>query len=53
MMGLIRKASGILVVETLVNFVLPYVIYIKAEAGISHAHALMARSAPARPARTT
>jgi hypothetical protein len=44
--GLIRKISGTLVLEILVNFVLPYVIYIKAEAGIGQAHALMAASLP-------
>ena len=45
-MGLTRKASGNLVLEILVNFVLPYVIYVKAEAGLGQAHALMAASLP-------
>jgi uncharacterized membrane protein len=45
-MGLTRKASGNLVFEILVNFVLPYVIYVKAEAGLGQAHALMAASMP-------
>jgi hypothetical protein len=44
--GLIRKIPGTLVLEILVNFVLPYVIYIKAEASIGQAHALMAASLP-------
>jgi hypothetical protein len=45
-MGLTRKASGNLVLEILVNFVLPYVIYVKAEARLGQAHALMAASLP-------
>lgn len=46
MIGLTRKRFGKVGVEILVNFVLPYVIYIKAEAGIGQAHALLAASLP-------
>lgn len=46
MIGLIRKAFGKVGVEILVNFVLPYVVYIKAEADIGQAHALLAASLP-------
>ena len=42
----IRKIFGTLGVEVLVNLALPYAIYIKAEAGIGQAHALMAASLP-------
>ena len=45
-MRLNRKASINFGVEILVNFVLPYLIYIKAEARIGAAHALMAASLP-------
>ena len=42
----IRKASGSAGLEILVNFVLPYVIYIEAEHPLGAAHALMAASLP-------
>ena len=45
-MGLSRKAFVNTGIEILVNFVLPYVIYIQAEAKIGAAHALMAASLP-------
>lgn len=45
-MGLTRKAFLNVGIEILVNFVLPYLIYIKAEAHIGQAHALMAASLP-------
>jgi hypothetical protein len=45
-MGLTRKTSLNAGIEILVNFVLPYLVYIKAEARIGQAHALMAASLP-------
>ncbi|MGC1869642.1 MAG: VC0807 family protein [Acidobacteriaceae bacterium] len=45
-MGLSRKAAVNTGVEILVNFVLPYLIYVQAEAKIGAAHALMAASIP-------
>ena len=45
-MGLTRKAFLNVGIEILVNFVLPYLIYIKAETHIGQAHALMAASLP-------
>jgi hypothetical protein len=42
----VHKTLGAIGIEILVNIVLPYVIYIKAEAGIGQAHALMAASLP-------
>jgi len=42
----VRKASTSIVIEILVNFVLPYVIYIEGEHRIGAAHALMAASLP-------
>jgi hypothetical protein len=45
-MGLDRKTAINTGVEILVNFVLPYAIYIQAEAKIGAAHALMAASLP-------
>ncbi len=45
-MGLTRKAFVSAGIEILVNFVLPYLIYIKAASGIGQAHALMAASLP-------
>jgi hypothetical protein len=45
-MALDRKTLGSIVIELLVNFLLPYVIYVKAEAGIGQVHALLAASLP-------
>ncbi|MGI8771800.1 MAG: VC0807 family protein [Acidobacteriaceae bacterium] len=45
-MGLSRKASANVGIEILVNFVLPYVIYIGAEGRIGQVHALLAASLP-------
>jgi hypothetical protein len=45
-MGLSRKAFVNAGIEILVNFVLPYVIYIQTETKIGAAHALMAASLP-------
>jgi hypothetical protein len=45
-MALDRKTLGIIAIELLVNFLLPYVIYAKAEAGIGQVHALLAASLP-------
>jgi hypothetical protein len=41
-----RKTLGSIAIELLVNFLLPYVIYVKAEAGIGQVHALLAASLP-------
>jgi hypothetical protein len=41
-----RKTLGSIAIELLVNFLLPYVIYIQAEAGIGQVHALLAASLP-------
>ena len=46
MKNLIRKVPGSAVIEILVNFVLPYLIYVKAEHPIGPAHALMFASLP-------
>lgn len=43
--GLGRKGAGLLT-EICVNFVLPYVIYLKAHASVGQVHALMASSIP-------
>lgn len=40
------KTLGTIAIEVLVNFLLPYVIYVKAEAGIGQVHALLAASLP-------
>jgi hypothetical protein len=45
-MALTRKTLGSIAIELLVNFLLPYVIYVKAEAGIGQVHALLAASLP-------
>jgi hypothetical protein len=45
-MALTRKTLGNIAIELLVNFLLPYVIYVKAEAGIGQVHALLAASLP-------
>ncbi|MGB8479419.1 MAG: hypothetical protein WCE63_11330 [Acidobacteriaceae bacterium] len=45
-MGLTRRAWVNGALEILVNFVLPYVIYIQAERRLGAAHALMAASLP-------
>jgi hypothetical protein len=45
-MALDRKTLGSIAIELLVNFLLPYVIYVKAEAGIGQVHALLAASLP-------
>lgn len=45
-MGLTRKASLNVGIEILVNFVLPYLTYVKTENSIGQAHALMAASLP-------
>jgi hypothetical protein len=45
-MDSIRSTSRNAVVEVLVNIVLPYVIYLKAQAALGDAHALMAASLP-------
>jgi hypothetical protein len=45
-MALDRKTLGSIAIELLVNFLLPYVIYVKAEAGIGQVHALLAASIP-------
>jgi hypothetical protein len=45
-MGLSRKAAGSIVIELLVNLVLPYVIYVRTEAGLGQVHALLAASLP-------
>jgi hypothetical protein len=45
-MALDRKTMGSIAIELLVNFLLPYVIYVKAEAGIGQVHALLAASLP-------
>jgi hypothetical protein len=45
-MALDRKILGSIAIELLVNFLLPYVIYVKAEAGIGQVHALLAASLP-------
>jgi hypothetical protein len=45
-MGLTRKSFGSIAIELLVNFLLPYLIYVKAEAGIGQVHALLAASLP-------
>jgi hypothetical protein len=45
-MALDRKTLGSIAIELLVNFLLPYVIYAKAEAGIGQVHALLAASLP-------
>jgi hypothetical protein len=46
MKNLIRKVPGSAGIEILVNFVLPYLIYVKAEHPIGPAHALMFASLP-------
>jgi hypothetical protein len=45
-MGIAPKKIANTVIEILVNFVLPYVIYVKAEAGLGQVHALLASSLP-------
>src|SRR4051794_29697578 len=45
-MALDRKTLGSIAIELLVNFLLPYVVYVKAEAGIGQVHALLAASLP-------
>jgi hypothetical protein len=45
-MDLDRKTLGSIAIELLVNFLLPYVIYVKAEAGLGQVHALLAASLP-------
>ena len=45
-MAISRKVLGSIVIELLVNFVLPYVIYARAEAAIGQVHALLAASLP-------
>jgi hypothetical protein len=45
-MALTRKTLGSIAIELLVNFLLPYVIYVKAEAGIGQVRALLAASLP-------
>jgi hypothetical protein len=45
-MALNPKTLGSIAIEILVNFLLPYVIYVKAEAGIGQVHALLAASLP-------
>jgi hypothetical protein len=45
-MGLIGKASRNIAIELLVNILLPYVIYIKAEASLGQVHALLSASLP-------
>jgi hypothetical protein len=45
-MALTRKTLGSIAIELLVNFLLPYVIYVNAEAGIGQVHALLAASLP-------
>jgi hypothetical protein len=45
-MALNPKTLGNIAIEILVNFLLPYLIYIKAEAGIGQVHALLAASLP-------
>jgi hypothetical protein len=46
MMNLTRKATLNIAVEILVNFILPYLIYVKTERSLGQAHALMAASLP-------
>jgi hypothetical protein len=45
-MALDRKTLGSIAIELLVNFLLPYVIYVKSETGIGQVHALLAASLP-------
>jgi hypothetical protein len=45
-MALTPKMLGSIAIELLVNFLLPYVIYVKAESGIGQVHALLAASLP-------
>jgi hypothetical protein len=45
-MGLTRKTFCSIAIELLVNFLLPYLIYVEAEAGIGQVHALLAASLP-------
>lgn len=45
-MSLLRKVWDGFGIEILVNVVLPYLIYVKAQAGIGRVHALMASSLP-------
>ena len=45
-MALDRKTLGTIAIELLVNFLLPYVIYVKAEASMGQVHALLAASLP-------
>jgi hypothetical protein len=45
-MALDRKMLGSVAIELLVNLLLPYVIYVKAENGIGQVHALLAASLP-------
>lgn len=45
-MAITGKVLGSIVIELLVNFVLPYVIYARAEAAIGQVHALLAASLP-------
>lgn len=45
-MALTRKMLGSIAIELLVNFLLPYVIYVRAEAGIGQVRALLAASLP-------
>ncbi len=45
-MALTRKTLGSIAIELLVNFLLPYVIYVKAEGRIGQVHALLAASLP-------
>jgi hypothetical protein len=45
-MALDRKTLGSIAIELLVNFLLPYVIYVKAEGGLGQVHALLAASLP-------
>lgn len=46
MPGILRKASGTFWIEVLANFVLPYLIYVKAESHIGQVHALMFATLP-------
>jgi hypothetical protein len=45
-MALDRKTLGNIAIELLINFLLPYLIYVEAEAGIGQVHALLAASLP-------
>jgi hypothetical protein len=45
-MGLTRKAFAGTVIELCVNVALPYLVYVKTQAGIGQVHALLAASVP-------